>query len=144
VTRGFRDGAFGRSVQRRLCCHARAYTVTGDVGGVDAGPLRGSLEDLRDRIAMQSIGRYVVVTVDCTKGCSRSNVGFGKPLAKCLDRASLLVLAKRDRDFVAGLLLIGFRTAYVDHESGIREVQVRSRHRTEFRAAKRSRESNQD
>ena len=68
---------------------------------------RGGFENRRDRTAMQSSGGYFVVTVDCAKDRARCG-GSGKPLAKRLYRACLLVLAKRDRDFVAGLLLIRF------------------------------------
>ena len=118
--------------------------MAGDVGGVDAGPRRSGLQNLRNRIAMQSCGRYLVVTVDCAKDCARGYVGSGKPVATRLYWASPLVLAERDRDFFAGLPLIGFRTRYVDHDTGIRKAQVRHRHRTEFRAAKRSRESRED
>jgi hypothetical protein len=64
----------------------------------------------------------VAVTIDCAKDIALNNVGSGKPLAKRLYRASLFVLAKRDRDLVAGLLLIGFRTGYVDYEAGIRKA----------------------
>jgi hypothetical protein len=51
---GFSDGAFGRSVQRRLCCHARADTVTSDVGGIHTCPRRSGFENRRDRVAMQA------------------------------------------------------------------------------------------
>src|ERR1039458_5427763 len=117
--------------------------MAGDVSGIEAGPRRCRLENRRDRIAMQPSGGYVAVTIDCAKDGALGNVGSGKPLAKRLYWASLLVLAKRDGDLIAGLLLVGFRTRYVDHESGVRKAQVAYRHRTEFRPAKRACESNQ-
>ena len=49
-------------------------------------------------------------------------LALAEPFAKRFDWAGLLVLAKRDRDLVAGLLLIGFRAGYVDHEAGIRKA----------------------
>jgi len=54
------------------------------------------------------------------------------------------MVAERDRDFIVGLFLIGFRTRHVDHESGILKAQIRHSNAAEFRSAKRSRESNQD
>ena len=93
---------------------------------------------------MQSRGSYFAVTIDAAEDRAFVDVGSGKPFAERSDRAGIVVFAKRDRNFFAGLLLIGFRTGYVDHHAGIRKAQVRHIHRTEFRAAKRARESNQD
>jgi hypothetical protein len=95
-----------------------------DVGRIDSGSRRGNLENRRDRVPMQAASGHVVVPIDSAKEGALGNVGGGKPSAKRLYRASLIVLAKRDRDFVTGLLLIGFRTGHVDHETGIRKAQV--------------------
>ena len=105
---------------------------------------RGGLQNRRDRVPMQASSGYFVVTVDSAKDGALGDLGGGEPFAERFDWAGIFVFAKRDRDLVAGLLLVGFRARYVDHESGIRKAEVRYRHRTEFRAAKRSRESNQD
>lgn len=48
------------------------------------------------------------MTIDSAKGCAFGDVGGGKPLAKRSDRAGIIVLAKRNRDLIVGLLLIGF------------------------------------
>jgi hypothetical protein len=82
--------------------------VTSDVGGINSSSHRGSLENRRDRIAMQSSGGYVAVTIDSAKNCALGNLGSGKLLPKRLYWAGIVVLAKRDCDLVAGLLLIGF------------------------------------
>jgi hypothetical protein len=118
--------------------------VAGDVGCIHPGSRRGGFENRRDRIAMQSCVGYAAVTIDSAEDGALNDFCGGEPFAERFDRAGIVVLAKRDRDLVAGLLLIGFRAGYVDHEAGIRKPQVAYRHRTEFRAAKRSRESNQD
>jgi len=62
------------------------------------------------------------MAIDSAKDCAVGDLRVGEPLAKRFDWARIFVLAKRDRDFIAGLLLIGFRTGYVDHNAGIRKA----------------------
>jgi integrase len=99
-----------RSVRLYDLRHTAATLGIADVGGINSRSHRGSLENRRDRIAMQACGGHFVMTIDSAKDCARGNFGGGKPLANCLYWASLFVLAERDRDFFTGLLLVGFRT----------------------------------
>jgi hypothetical protein len=109
VPRSPSNGALGRSVQRSLRCHPSTNAVAGDVSCVHACPHCCRLEDRCDRITMQALSGYVAVTIDSAKDCTFGHVGCLEPLAKRSDRAGIIVLVKRDRDFFADLLLIGFR-----------------------------------
>ena len=67
---------------------------------------------------MESRRRYVAVTIDSAEDGAFGDVRSGQPFAQRPDRARILVLAKRDRDLVAGLLLVGLRARHADHKSG--------------------------
>lgn len=108
VARGSRDGALEQSIKRSLCRHARADIVPGDVGRIHAGTRSGGFEDCGDRVAMQTGGSYVAVTIDSAKYRAFGDLGLCEPLMQRLDRAGIVMFAKRDRDLVAGLLLMCF------------------------------------
>ena len=57
---------------------------------------------------MQSCGGYAAVTINSAEDRAVGDVSLGKPFTERSDRAGIVVLAKRDRDLVPGLLLIGF------------------------------------
>ncbi len=57
---------------------------------------------------MQSRGSYVAVTIDSAKDGAFFDVGGFEPLTERLDRAGIVVLTENDRNFLAGLLLVGF------------------------------------
>jgi hypothetical protein len=61
------NSAHGRSVQRCLRCYPSADTVAGDVRCIHACPRRCGFEDRCNRVAMQSCGGYVAVTIDPAK-----------------------------------------------------------------------------
>jgi hypothetical protein len=75
---GSHDGALGRSVQRRLRRHASADAMARDVGCIHAGPRRSGFEDCCDRVAMQSSGSYVAVTIGSAKDGALGDLSLGQ------------------------------------------------------------------
>ena len=116
VARGFRDGSLGRSSSRLhvLPCQPRRYGQRCRLHSCRHA-LRPS-EDRRDRIAIQSRGSYVAVAIHSEEDCAVGYVRWAQIFAERSDWAGIFVFAESDRDLVAGLLFVGFRSRHVDHK----------------------------
>lgn len=79
-----------------------------DVGYIHAGTGSGGFENRRDRVAMQAGSGHVAVTIDSAEYCALGDLGAGELFAECFNRARIFLFAKRNRDLITGLLLIGF------------------------------------
>lgn len=84
------------------------FNAACDVGCVHAGTTCCGFENRSYRIAVKARAGHAAVTIDSAKDRAFGYVGGAEIFAKRPDRTRLVVIAKRDRDLVVGLLLIGF------------------------------------
>jgi hypothetical protein len=114
VSRLTHDPRFADTVSRGLGYVPHTQTVTSDSSSRYPGAHCGALEQLPNRVGMQSIFRYIAVSIHFAENRSTGDPGFSKPRLKAANRTRMRMLSKRDRDFPTSTLLVGLRLQQID------------------------------
>ena len=143
-------------VARMAHNHKFPYAVHGALGNASCaeavatecvhllvGQRGGSLQELANRVLVQTASRYVSIPSDRTEDRSLFDPGLCEPATQCSDRASLLAAPEWQAHLTPATFLVSLRFAKVGSHSVGREFQVTYIDAGQFRPPKTTRESNQ-
>ena len=109
VARLTHDPRLADTVSRSLGHVPHTQTMTSNSSSRYPGAHCGALEQLPNRIGMQSIFRCIAVSIHFAENRSTGDSGFSKPRLQAANRTRMRIVSKRDRDFPTSTLRLKLR-----------------------------------